>query len=537
MREGEIMASCSRWVMLTLTSGAFLAGWANSADDPYNNSTLANKVPAVDHWLAKYWDLRRVTASNLISDQAFVRRVYLDLIGRVPRPREITQYDEAPRDVRDAKLVDRLLASPEFTAYQASTWTVTLLGREGKQADREQFRAWLAQRFGHKEFQYDKLIWELVTAEGTTAENPAVLFLLLGLGDEKPREEWEEHGRFDAWPATRRILRVFLGLRLPEARDHRPHRDFGPKAFHGVNCFLRQLDTPRPGELFDNFAFNVENNVYYLAENQERSIGATFLDGNAWRGPKGRSRRPDLARQLTVHRNLAPTLALRVWMQLFGRSLCEQNLADDLGGHNKPRHFEILAEIATYVRRNNFDVRPLLRALCLTKAYRLSTAANDSNWEESSEVAFARMPLKVLTPEQLVESLLVATEGLSPRSPEEAARFRQACLEGLTGTADELVDRSIAEKLRVNMEIVNQDVVLAALSRKNGLVARALAKSKGDDYQAASEIFLSILGRRPRPQEMNLIRDELKAGREGSTAVWEDLAWALLNSNEFVLNH
>lgn len=524
--------------------------------------------------LAKFWAANKVKpsrySSDMAADYAFVRRVFLDVIGRVPAAWEVKQYVNDPdRKTKRARLINRLLNDPfysdNFNSYWADMWTTLLLTRSGNKDYHDQMQDWLDEEFGENK-PYDQIVRSLLTATGKTGENNAVNFILAHLGE--PQRDRGEEGQFDAVPITSRSVRLFLGYQIQCTQCH--HHPFNSEwkqgHFWGINAFFRQVE--RDGQpnmrqqrnqpaaqltLKDNKNYNRTQTVYF--EDRQAVVKATgpkFIDGSLIPHEGGKTRREVLADFIIGHDNFPKALVNRMWGHFFGRGLCQQAVVDDFNEQNPVIHPEILDGLARNFKEYKYNIRDLIGWICNSEAYALSCVANSTNNKKEHEVYFSRMSLKNMSPEQLFDSLRTAMDQPDPKPRAGAKRKRgtprvkdpvrekkrEDWLARLTKSFgdDEGNEITFNGTVVQALMLMNGREVQDELTRKdNNTVMNAMRK--GERGTIENELWLAALGRLPTPKERDLVRKEGLRTGANPLAFWQDVFWALLNSNEFVLNH
>lgn len=527
-----------------------------------------DQVSYINDALEKEWAKNKITPSDRCSDYEFIRRASLDIIGRIAKPTEIERFmRDAPKE-RRSKLIDRLLASEEYATHFANLWSNLLLTRTGNKVYHEQMHLWLYEHFYRKDSAWDRTVAELLTATGRTNENGAVNYILAHLGEEI-REDRGNNGRFEMVPVTSRTTRLFLGLRTQctQCHDHPFNEEWRQMHFWGVNAFFRQVDAPKGRpltfmkkkgiepqlELSDNASFNKEGIVPYERRNGLLQFTkAVFLDGQKL-PTKAESRRYELARFITKNEYFAKAFVNRTWGHFLGRSFIKE--VDDFGSHNEVSHPALLDKLAKDFIDYKYDPRALMRWIANSKAYGLSSIANSTNDKLDAEPYFSRMILKAMSPEQLFESLMTATDAKVGKTRDNKRDLREQWLtklivnfgddEGSEGSFNGTVVQAL---LMMNGKEINDAITdkehgtVAAVLKKNG-VAPARARA------VMHQLYLAALNRPPAEKEyrkilssemMKLPRLPNPTPREMDafyTAFYQDLFWALLNSNEFILNH
>ena len=261
-----------------LMTGLF---WVSAPTALAQNTEPSPQTQKINELIAKGWKEGGVTKPAARStDDEFLRRAFIDLIGRIPTPEEVLDFEGDRSANKRAKLIGRLLYDTKYTprdrtgkpvksiaglkkvpidyndAYAenfAELWTTWMLTRSNtNDLYRTQFHTWLADKFA-KETPWDKIVQEVISATGRTNENGAVVFVLRHLGEpivdadarrQGIRENTEKDGKYDAVPITSRVTRLFLGIKTQcvQCHDHPFHKEYVQADFWGVNAFFRQTD-------------------------------------------------------------------------------------------------------------------------------------------------------------------------------------------------------------------------------------------------------------------------------------------------------
>ncbi|MCI0640390.1 MAG: DUF1549 and DUF1553 domain-containing protein [Gemmataceae bacterium] len=567
----------------------------------------AEQVGFINEQIEAKWKENKITPSERCSDYEFIRRASLDIIGRIAKVDEINRFLKDPPERRRSKLIERLLGAydeaeksnyaEEFATNWANQWTNMLLTRTGTgKMYQEQMRDWLYTMFKEepkadakdpKESQpekekkpvqryvpnWSKIVTDLVSAEGETNDNQAVNFILAHLG-EQIRDDPTTNGKYDMVPVTSRTTRLFLGLRTQcvQCHDHPFNSEWGQHHFWGINAFYRQADpTGRPSmmaqkkkkgmaaqqiTLRENRTLNVKGLVPY-----ERRSGvllftdAMFLDGKkmAKNIPADSNRRKELAKFIVTSPWFAKSYVNRMWGHFFGRSFTKDGV-DDFGEHNPISHPELLDKLADdWANKYQHNPKDLIRWICNSQAYGLSSVANKTNDKAEDEAFFARMLLKAMTPEQLFESLMTATDAKVGQAKESKHDLREKWLESLIvnfgddeGNEGSFNGTVVQALLLMNGQDINE-AIMDQQSGTVGYVLRRYAASPTAARDAMTHLYLAALNRPPRADEFaKILSPKMYSFRPGSpaqnptvfwTAYYQDIFWAVLNSNEFILNH
>ena len=518
---------------------------ATAADRPKGSSSRGVAKPEanfIDAFIKKGWTDAKLKPSPAASDEEYVRRVYLDLLGRIPTVDESLAFLGSKESGKRRKLVEILLNNPEFAKNFGSQWTILLIGRQnqGRMVDRASLTSWLRQQF-LQNTPWDKLVFELVTAKGNNKENGAVNFTLA-------------HLEGDAVPLTSNTTRLFLGqqIQCTQCHDH-PTNSWKQKDFWGINAFYKGLrtETIRKAdatgvEVDDHIELSDDPTDEFSKYDRRNGIVGIefprFLDDRKISQGKDVDRRMELGKFIADPKNkaLAKAFVNRTWGHLMGRGIVHP--VDDFGDHNAPSHPELLDELAEEFQKSDFDVKSVFRLITSSEAYNLSSRTTKSN--EKDESLFSHMALKPMSPEQLFDSLLMATAAQKAGGDEKASRKREQWLNQFIFTfandeGDEI--SGFQGTIPQALMMMNGDLMEQATGGKPGGFLADLYDEAGRRDVASpaafmvNRLYLSALSRYPSRHEAEVIGAYLN--RDADTiCVLQDIFWALLNSNEFVLN-
>jgi hypothetical protein len=510
-------------------------------------------VDVINKALDAAWKENKVTPSRPADDYEFLRRASLDIIGRTAKPEEIAQFLKDPKETRRTKLIDRLLASSDYPRHWADVWANWLLSRAGifgRGMYHTQLATWLEDKYARNR-PHTEIVSELITATGKNTENGAVNFILAHVGENVPQSRRAEDGVFEMVPITSRITRLFLGIQTQctQCHDHPFDANLKQKHFWGVNVLLRQVvrdGTPplqgmrrmtlTPLTLKDNSSANPSSVIAFEKRNGVLlETKALFFD-KAVPLNKESNRRDELARLVIEHENFPKAYVNRLWSVFFGKGFA--NPIDDFNEQNQVAHPELLAKLAEKFKHYGYDSKKLIRWICNSEAYNLSVVANKTNDKQEHEVLFSRMLMKSLSPEQLFESLMVATQS------EQGKEARQKKLDEWLGNLVTNFGDDEGNEVNFNGTVVqalmmmNGQDINEAINRDKGTVWWALNKGR-TLYQRVNQLYLAALNRPVGQAEFQRIVQKLplRIPDKSVTAAYQDLLWALLNSNEFMLNH
>jgi hypothetical protein len=611
--------------------------------------TLKINELIADKW-AKDADLKKV--SDRATDHEFLRRVFIDLIGRIPAVEEIVDFEQDKSPGKRVKLVQRLLNDKKYTPKSASgkplteiaglkkvpidyssqyatnfaeIWSVWLLTRSGvDEVYREQFQVWLEEQFDGN-VPYRDFVTALITATGESNTNGAVHFVFRHLGDPLQADlkaSFEQAGKYDNVPITSRVTRMFLGIQTQctQCHNHPQAKEWLQSDFWGVNAFFRQTEkggqqtamgkkgTAGVGNkvtLTDMPGWNKDTSVFYdQRDGQRKAIYATMLKTVAQAekaeksskvlaaadGVSGKTRRQVLAEWIVQHDNFEKAYVNRMWGHLFGRGLHQEPTVDDFKSDNAVVHPELLAYLAEEFRKYNYDSKKLLEWICTSDVYQLSHVAKPGAVDVKYDPLFLRMPLKALPPEVIFESLSVATRARTRLGDEAFKALKRTWSSRLVrnfgddeGNESNFNGTIVQALLMMNGKDLNDQI---KSDKGKGLVADVVARhvrtGTGSPAAVYDDLFMMTVSRHPTAAEIRKLEEvrngvatiHLGGGTGGSTgaspgspgtppkkgpnpkgptpkgpatlvpgalpgdvAFYEDVFWALLNTNEFMLNH
>jgi len=526
---------------------------------------LEEPTRVINSKLREAWDGNKIKPAERCSDYEFIRRASLDIIGRIAKVEEVEHFMKDPPSVRRAMLVERLLKSPEYQANWANIWTNWLMTRTGTRLYKDQIHLYLEELFEKETVSIKGMAEDLLTATGKTNDQGAVNFILANTGgstagtgrNQMPNDALlKKEGQFDWVPITSRSIRLFLGYQIQctQCHDHPFNADWKQKHFWGVNAFFRQtqrVGAPAMGkaakkgmptpvmELTDNKDYNASGIVFFEKRNGVfLPSEAVFLDGS--RIPKNTgdlTRRQLLSKFVTGHKNFARAYVNRMWGHFFSRGMNAKPAFDDFGEHNEVVHEDLLNELGeAFAKSGSYDPKKLIRWVTASDAYNLKAVANGTNDTSEAEAYMSRQMLKAMSPEQLYESLMVATQ----RKADEKAR--EDWMRRLTQNFgdDEGNEITFSGTVVQALLMMNGRDLNDAIGSGQGTVSTAMKKKSGKD--TVDYLFMATLNRPATPKEYSQIVGKLPLGGgkvkdSDAAGPIQDLFWALLNCNEFFLNH
>ncbi|MEX0704284.1 MAG: DUF1549 and DUF1553 domain-containing protein, partial [Planctomycetales bacterium] len=506
-------------------------------------------VAAINAELRQGWSDNEIEPSPVASDAEWVRRVYLDLAGHIPSADEVEQFTADKDPAKRSKLIERLLDSPDYVRNFTAVWTNLSIGRQTPaRVSRDGMEKFYREAFGRNR-PWNDVVYDLVSAEGHYERNGAVNFLLaqLQMNDE-------------AVQATAKTTRLFLGIQVQctQCHDH-PFNDWKQDQFWQFNSFFRQMAKvdhrkydPQSGRMVDDFSELVDRDftgpVYFEKRSGEMRVAYPQYEGQKVDPGLSTDRRAEFAKLIVQGDKplLAQAMVNRMWGHFFGYGFTKP--VDDIGPHNPPSHPQLLEQLSGEFVKSRYDVKQLIRWIVNSEAYNLTSRVGPKNENDNpaaGEIAqFSHMYVKQMQAEQLFDSLVVATEAHKSgrTSWEEAERQRRAWMQQFviafdTDEADEATtfNGTIPQALMM----MNGELVKNATSLKPGSYLHRTLSDPGTDAAKVRRLYLTTLSREPTRTEEAATTRLLRPIRDPNEklALYQDLFWALLNSNEFIFNH
>ncbi|MCO6457126.1 MAG: DUF1549 domain-containing protein [Pirellulaceae bacterium] len=537
-----------------------------AADEPAALDYGIPQVRLINEQVRAGWAEHQITPSRPATDGEWCRRVFLDVLGRIPSVDELREFLASKEANKRDKLVSALLHDDKYTEEYArnmtTNWTNVLIGRSGGTerdtlTSREGLQKYLRDSFARNK-PYDRMVYELVTARGVNnpgAEgfNGAVNFLTMKVN--------EENGAL----ATAATSRIFLGLQVQCTQCHNhPFNDWKQQKFWEMNAFFRQTRALRsfvPGtrdvasaELVDeDFAGEgstpEEAEIYYELRNGLQKVAyPRFIDGTELPTNSGYlsdiNRREALGRMIVESDYLDRTIVNRMWAHFLGYGFTKP--IDDMGPHNPPSHPVLLDQLAKDFRSNSHDLKELIRWIVLSEPYGLSSRTNSTNVtlddpQLGETPKFSRFYLRQMRAEELYESLLVATEAHKTRGTyeEQEAAKTQWLQQFVVAFGNDEGEEATTFNGTIPQALMmfNGDLVKQATSMDKGSFLWRVANSELKPAEKINYLFLAAMSRPATKNEVD-VANKLLAAREGDVvAALQDMWWAVLNSNEFIMNH
>lgn len=484
-----------------------------------------------DHIWASLQRLR-LKASAPCNDSTYLRRVTIDIAGRVPTVAEVQAFLADPSPTKRETAVERLLASPEYAWHWANKWADLLRPNPyhvGIKATvtydnfiRDSFR---------KNKPYDLFVRELLTARGSTwRDGQTVMFR-----DRRAPDE-----------LTTIVSQLFLGTRLECAKcHHHPFEVWGQKDYYGFAAYFGRIGRKGTGI---SAPISGSEELIFTARSGEvthplngQVLPPTPLFGKAPEIAEGADRREALAAWITSPENhlFSRTMANRVWTDLMAVGLV--NPVDDLRATNPATNEPLLVALGNDFRDHRFDIKHLIRRITSSAAYALASDPNERNSVDTRN--YSRHFRQRLRGEVLLDAVCevtgVAEEFEAMPSGSTAKELWTHRIDSLFLDAfgrpnenqDPPCERTTDTTVVQALHVMNSDAIAAKVTSDQGRAAK-LAKSEKSPAEIIDELYLAVYGRMPSSAERDIGLGLYKNG-SNRRAVTEDLMWALINTPEF----
>jgi hypothetical protein len=530
------------------------------------------QVKFVNEQIAAGWADAGLQPSAAATDGEWCRRVHLDLIGRIPTTEELQRFLTNSSPAKRAELVGRLLGDEyvdEYARNWTDVWTTVLIGRDvgNERVSRPGMRQYLRRAFS-KNIPYDRFMEELVTATGANANrkdvdgfNGAANFLSGKL---------EEMGVENAVQATAKTAQIFLGLQVQCTQCHNhPFNKGKQNQFWEMNAFFRQTralrrfdgsrdiqwvelvdedwagegGNPQEAELYYELRNGLMKVAYPVFVDGTEISKSGYLPGTMEDGtPYGVHRRKELAKLIKANPLFSKAIVNRVWGHFLGYGFTKP--IDDLGEHNPPSHPELLDGLASRFREQSFDLKELTRWIVLSRPYALSSRTLAANAKDDPALGekpkFSHFYLRQMQAEQLYESLLTATQADKAQRAEEAAKKKDQWLSQFViafGTDEGDDATTFNGSIPQVLMMFNGDLIKQATSTGKGGFLDTVAAGGASAKAKIDALYLAALARKPSAKEVAAANAILNARRGDVVGSLQDVWWAVLNSNEFIINH
>lgn len=520
------------------------------------SASAAGKDPAqmsviefIDHQIRQGYADNEITPSPIASDEEWVRRVYLDIVGRIPTLTEVKAFLEDENVRKRPQLVQQLLESPDYVRNFTTIWSNNCIGRgTPRRVSRTGMEKFFREVFA-KNRPWDDVVVDLVTAEGHFEENGAVNYTLAQM--QMPDE---------AVQLTAKTTKLFLGMQVQCTQCHNhPFNNWQQAQFWEFNSFFRQVDKrdhrrfdEKTGRQVDDFSEvftkDFSGPVYFEKRSGLMQVAFPIYNGKSI-DHDAFDRRKEFGRLLTESDNgetplIAKAFVNRTWGQFFGYGFTRP--VDDMGPHNPASHPAVLERLAAEFVESEYDVKKLIGWIANTEAYSLTSQFGDDNAIDNPSAGevplFSHMYLKSMQAEQLFDSLIVASSahkaGSGGWDAQEDQRRRWMQQFVIAFDNDENDEQTTFNgTIPQALMMMNSELTEKAVNADRGSFLYETLMGPGNEATKLQDLYLAALSRRATRSEVNTASKLIRQYGNNKAAAYQDLFWALLNSNEFIFNH
>lgn len=475
-----------------------------------------------------------IPPSELCDDATFIRRVSSDIAGRLPTADEARTFIASTDPNKRAKLIDDLLNSPGYADFFANKWANVLRNQRANANDIPYtfgFHTWIRQAL-QENMPYDQFVRNVLAASGDTASHPPSAWYKVVSNSMTQMED---------------TAQLFLGMRIQCARcHHHPFEKWSQNDYYSFEAFFKQVGMKR-----SKFAMNNVNDTVFhrdgVATSRNPRTGDTLkpagLGGQPLEIPAYEDPRHHLVDWMSAPDNpyFARALANRYWKHFFGRGIVDPE--DDMRVTNPPSNPELLDALADHFVKSKFDMKDLIRQICGSSAYQLSSEPNEFNAKDRQN--FSSFYPRRLNAEPLYDAINqvsgvparfggVPVGTLATQLPDNGFNdyFLQVFGKPEAASACEC-ERSADANLAQSLHLLNSTDIQGRLTNGEGR-ARQLAQNEDlTDAEKVTELYYWAYARPPRDEELKFVLSRIEAN-ENKQQAYEDLLWAMFNTKEFL---
>lgn len=476
-----------------------------------------------------------IPPSQPCDDSTFLRRVTLDIAGRIPTMEEAQSFLSDPSPTKRSTWIDRMLDSPEYADNFASKWNAILRNRRTgaeTQYGAYAFHDWIRQSI-YENKPYDLFVREILTASGTVETNPPVVWY---------REVANTESRVED------AAQLFLGQRVQCARcHHHPFEKWSQNDYYQLSAFFSLVDRKEGRSPQEPIFVSRVGGAGASNPKTGQGLKPAGLDAPTLDLPTTSDPRAALADWMVAKKNpfFAKSVVNRYWKHFMGKGLIEPE--DDMRVTNPPSNPELMAALEQELVESNFDLKHLIRAICNSASYQFGSDANELNIKDTN--SFSRYYPKRLNAEVLLDSLdqlcgtttpfdgmPAGTRAVSLPDTSFGSYFLTVFGRPESSTACEC-ERTQSANLAQSLHLLNSKEIQAKLSVGNGRPAVWSADTTTPPRQRIEQMYLIAYSRMPTVSEMDIALNYIEKKKDKLREAYEDLTWAIINSKEFLFNH
>ena len=478
----------------------------------------------------------RILPSGTCSDEDFVRRVFIDVVGMMPKPEEVSAFMADTNPKKRETLIDSLLQRKEFTELWVMKWSELLQVRSGVNNNTAPFYKnallyynWLQDKIA-KNQPLNEIVVELLSASGGTVSTPAVNYY---------------QTEIDPIKVTENVAQVFMGMRIQCAQCHNhPFDRWTLNDYYGWKSFFMQIGRKQTDDPQEVIVYNSKGGEATHPVTGAR-VKPKFLGGVEPELKPGDDRRVVMAKWIASPENsyFSRNIANIVWQHFTGVGIVDP--VDDVRVSNPPSNPELLDELARKLVEYKFDMRKFVKDITMSMTYQRSALTNESN--QGDKRNFAHAMVRRVRAEVLLDAISQVTntpnkfQGLPLGA--RAVQIADGAVTNYFLTTFGRASRTTVCSCEVKMEpnlsqalhLMNGDAVHENI--KKGKVVATMIKEGKTDNEIVADLYFRCFGRPPLEKEVKSINQALAESADSRQAVLEDVFWALLNSKEFYFNH
>jgi hypothetical protein len=504
---------------------------------------LPKSVNFIDELVFKRLKDLGLPPSELCDDSTFIRRAMIDIAGRLPTKAEAEAFIASTAADKREKLIDSLLSGPDYPEYFANKWSAVLRNR--RKASNEDikptqaFHDWIRDAIKENK-PYDQFVRQIITVRGEEIKDPPVVWY---------RELKEPTAQMED------AAQLFLGQRMGCAKcHHHPFEKWSQHDYWSFAAFFANVEVkePKPMKKSKDKTEPAQPATVLLKPGASEMKNprtnkmvkpAGLGDEPLANMEKDADPRAKLADWMADPKNpfFAKALANRYWKHFLGRGLIDPE--DDMRVTNPPSNPELLDALAKSFIESKYDMKKLIREICVSKTYQLSAVPNEFNADDRQN--FSRFLPKRLNAEVLLDAINDVTGAKSTFKGVSVSRAVQlpdnlfdSYFLSVFGRPDSAsaceCERSSDASLAQALHMFNSQEILAKVA---GVRAGALAKDKRSLEERLDDLYLIALARKPSAEETSSLRAYIEKRKDKEQAAWEDIVWAVINMKEFLFNH
>lgn len=488
-------------------------------------------VNYVDEFVAAKLKKLRIHPSGLCSDEEFLRRVSIDLVGVLPTREEYAGFIADADPKKREKKIDELLGRKEFTEMWVSKWAEWLMIRTTQQVSTKSvvlYYQWLVEQISNN-VPLDKMVQDLLSASGGTFKVAQTNYYQI----EQDRLKIAEN-----------TAQIFMGMRIQCAQCHNhPFDRWTQDDYYNFAAFFAQVGRKTSEDSREQIIFNAGGGEVPHPVTGANSV-PHYLGGGKADLTGGLDRRAALGKWLASPANpyFASNFTNRIWQHFMGVGIVEP--VDDVRISNPASNPELLAELSRRFTESNYNFKALVRDICMSKAYQRSTQRNESN--NTDELNFAHQTIRRIKAESMLDIIGQVTNTKEKFAGLPLGSRAVQIANGQTSTyfltTFGRATRETACSCEVKMEptlsqalhLMNGDVVNNKIQQ--GGLLKTLLDQKLTPPQVVEQLYITCLTRKPTEQELAALTPLFAEGNDVNRSL-EDVFWALMNSREFLFNH